>query len=131
MVSHRAPLPSRMPLAVRLLAGLLVFALLVAAQNLHAPMAHADDALPAVVTDGGHGGAHDHAHAHEPVSVTEDQSDAGSGPCTGSICALCVALVPALDLEPARAAAIATAAPILASPDTFAERLYRPPILPV
>jgi len=122
MVPHRAP-----PLAFRLLAGLVVLALLVAAQNLHAPMAHTDHVQPAVVA----GDGHDHAHGSEPVSVTDDRSGAGSGPCTGSICALCVALLPAFDLAPARPAAVATAAPVLPSPDTFAERLYRPPILSV
>lgn len=133
MVLHRSlPMP-RTPFAVRLLAGLLVLALLVAAQNLHAPMAHAADAPPAAaLSDSDHGDGHDHDHHQggDTASVV-DQPGPGSDSCAGSICALCLALVPAVDLDPHRTEAVVTATPILASPDAPVERLYRPPILPV
>lgn len=128
MSPYRSPLLPHAPRAIRVLAGLLVLVLLVAAQNLHAPVAHADGGESPVAAEGGHVDGHDHG---EDVAGSAHPSEAGGGACAGSICALCLALTPDSDPEPERAESSVPSTPVVAAPHAPVERLYRPPILPV
>lgn len=129
MYPSRSFSPFAAPRFLRVVAGLLVLTLIVAAQSLHVPGVHAADggnAGIAMATSAGD--RHDgHAHDHHATGMP-DAPVTADGPCAGSICALCLALTTAPDLDLPRGEPVVRAEPITVSRDAPVERTYRPPI---